>query len=377
MLLTGATGYLGIHVLKELIDRADVPNIWCLVRAGSAEKAERRLKQLLFYYFGQNFNELFGTRLHIVLGDVTQNFSEFLGGITNGQTSAEQKIDTVFNCAAIVKHYSKGTEIEDVNIGGAVNCVKFCVMTGARLVHISTYSTGGLAVNGVPADDVHLTEHKLYFGQCLDNQYVHSKFISERVVLEAIALHGLNAKIVRVGNLAPRSTDGEFQINFQTNSAMGRIRVFKMLGCYPYEMSDVPMEFSPINEVAQSIILLSETPRECCVFHSYNNHSVFFGDVLAELRHIGGAPKQVENDEFVKAMQLAKDDPEKAKRLSSLLAYQDMAHGQITREIEPENDYTTQVLYRLGFHWSTTSWDYVDQFLVAIDGMGYFDDLTS
>ncbi len=377
VLLTGATGYLGIHVLKELIDRADVPNIWCLVRAGNEEKAERRLKQLLFYYFGQNFNELFGTRLHIVLGDVTQNFSEFLGGITNGQTSAEQKIDTVFNCAAIVKHYSKGTEIEDVNIGGAVNCVKFCVMTGARLVHISTYSTGGLAVNGVPADDVHLTEHKLYFGQCLDNQYVHSKFISERVVLEAIALHGLNAKIVRVGNLAPRSTDGEFQINFQTNSAMGRIRVFKMLGCYPYEMSDVPMEFSPINEVAQSIILLSETPRECCVFHSYNNHSVFFGDVLAELRHIGGAPKQVENDEFVKAMQLAKDDPEKAKRLSSLLAYQDMAHGQITREIEPENDYTTQVLYRLGFHWSTTSWDYVDQFLVAIDGMGYFDDLTS
>ena len=66
-------------------------------------------------------------------------------------------------------------------------------MTGARLVHISTYSTGGLSVNGVPADDVHLTEHKLYFGQCLDNQYVHSKFISERVVLEAVALHGLNA----------------------------------------------------------------------------------------------------------------------------------------------------------------------------------------
>jgi len=32
------------------------------------------------------------------------------------------------------------------------------------------------------------------------------------------------------------------------------------------------------------------------------------------------------------------------------------------------------VLYRLGFRWSATSWDYVDQFLTAIDGMGYFDE---
>ena len=283
-------------------------------------------------------------------------------------------IDTVFNCAAVVKHFSKGTEIEDVNIGGAVNCVKFCVMTGARLVHVSTYSTGGLSVNGKPDPTEPFTEQRLYFGQYLDNQYIHSKFVADRVILEAVAIHGLNAKVMRVGNLAPRSTDGEFQINFQTNAAMGRIRVFKMLGCYPFEMSDEPMEFSPINEVARSIVLLSETPRECCVFHPYNNHSVFFGDVLAELSKIGGAPRQVEGEAFLQAMEQAKEDPEKAKRLSSLLAYQDMAHGQKSVFIPAKNDYTTQVLYRLGFRWSATSWDYVDQFLTAIDGMGYFDE---
>jgi len=51
-----------------------------------------------------------------------------------------------------------------------------------------------------------------------------------------------------------------------------------------------------------------------------------------------------------------------------------LAHGQKAFEIQPENNYTTQVLYRLDFRWSTTSWDYIDQFLVAIDGMGYFDE---
>ena len=363
VLLTGSTGYLGIHILKELIDREDVPAIWCMVRAENEQKAERRLKQLLFYYFGRSYQELFGTRLHIALGDVTR------------EINIEGQVDTVFNCAAVVKHFSKGTEIEDVNIGGAVNCVKFCVMTGARLIHVSTYSTAGLSVDGVPAKGTVQTEQNLYFGQYMDNQYIHSKFISERVVLEGVALHGLNGKVMRVGNLAPRSTDGEFQINFQTNSAMGRIRVFKMLGCYPYEMSDEPMEFSPINEVARSIVLLSETPRECTLFHPYNNHSVHFGDVLSELSKIGEAPQQVEVADFNQAMNEAKDDAEKAKLLASLLAYQDMAHGQESFMIPTVNSYTTQVLYRLGFRWSTTSWDYVDQFLVAIDGMGYFDEI--
>ena len=362
VLLTGATGYLGIHVLKELIDRDDVPVIWCLVRAENEEKATNRLKQLLYYYYAKNYKDLFGNRLRIAIGDVTQ------------EINIDGQVNTVFNCAAVVKHFSKGTEIEDVNIGGAVNCVKFCLKTGARLVHVSTYSTAGMSVNGVPSHDTIQTEQELYYGQYMENQYVHSKFISERVVLEAVAIHGLNGKVMRVGNLAPRSTDGEFQINFKTNSAMGRIRVFKMLGCYPYEMTDEPMEFSPINEVAKAIVMLSETPQSCCLFHPFNNHSVFFGDVLAELSQIGSAPHQVEAGAFNEALEAAKQDSEKAKQLSSLIAYQDMAHGQKAVMIPTNNQYTTQVLYRLGFRWSATSWDYVSQFLKTIDGFGYFDE---
>ena len=361
VLLTGATGFLGIHVLKELIDREDVPVIWCMVRAETKEKAERRLKGMLYYYFSNNYKELFGNRLRVINGDVTQ------------EIKVDGKVDTVFNCAAVVKHFSKGTEIEDVNVGGAAHCVRFCLLNNAKLIHVSTYSTGGMSINGMPPENTVYTEQKLYFGQNLGNQYSHSKFISERVVLDAIALHKLNAKVMRVGNLAPRSTDGEFQINFQTNSAMGRIRVYQMLGCYPYDITDSPMEFSPINETAKAIVLLSQTPQECCLFHPYNNHYVHFGDVLAELSQVGQSPRQVETEAFNEAMETAKQDPEKAKRLSSLIAYQDMAHGQKTVLIPADNQYTTQVLYRLGFRWSSTSWDYVDQMLKALNGFGYFE----
>ena len=154
---------------------------------------------------------------------------------------------------------------------------------------------------------------------------------------------------------------------------MGRVRLYKVLGCYPYEQTDQPMEFSPINEVAHAIVLLSETPRECCLFHPFNNHSVLFGDVLSGLHLLGDEPHQVEATEFQNTLELIKEDPEKARFLQSVLAYQDMAHGQQAVPIATANSYTTQVLYRLGFRWSPTSWDYVFRFLAAIDGLGYFE----
>ena len=358
VLLTGATGFLGIHILRELID-SDADNIYCLVRGKSTEAAEGRLRTLMFYYFSDAFKNQFGKRLHIVLGDVTSDFGDGL------------KVDTVFNCAAIVKHFSEGTEIEDVNIGGAQRCVDYCVRTGAKLIHVSTASTRGLWAGEAKTDI--FTEQRLYMGQYLGNKYIYSKFMAERLILDAVANKGLNAKIMRVGNLAARSTDGEFQANFATNSFMGRIKVYNMLGCCPYSMRNKQVEFSPINEVAHAIVQLSGTPRECTVFHPYNIHGQFLGDVLMGLLSVGDGVRFVEQEEFEQAMERAKEDPQMAKQMSSLLAYQDMAHGQKTTDVKRDNDYTTQVLYRLGFVWSPTSWDYVERMLTAIGSLGFFD----
>ena len=208
--------------------------------------------------------------------------------------------------------------------------------------------------------------------------------MAERLILDAVAKHNLSAKIMRVGNLAARSTDGEFQANFSTNSFMGRIKVYNMLGCCPYAMRNKRVEFSPINEVAAAILLLATTPKACCVFHPYNIHTQFLGDVLQGLTNVGEKLKTgnqganmgvrfVEQEEFSAVMEEAKSDPQKARQMSSLLAYQDMAHGQKTTDVARDNDYTTQVLYRLGFAWSPTSWDYVERMLTAIGGFGFFE----
>ena len=73
-------------------------------------------------------------------------------------------------------------------------------------------------LKNVPGPEVRLSEQDLYIGQNIDaNKYVYSKFKVEELVLDAIAHHELNAKIMRVGNLSARQKDGEFQINFNSS----------------------------------------------------------------------------------------------------------------------------------------------------------------
>ena len=69
----------------------------------------------------------------------------------------------------------------------------------------------------------------------------------------------------------------------------------------------------------------------------------------------------------------AQHDPQKSAQMASLLAYKDMAHGQKAAMVDRQNAYTSLVLHRLGFYWSTTSWDYDQQMLQAIAAFGFFE----
>jgi amino acid adenylation domain-containing protein len=366
VLLTGASGYLGIHILHELLKEADSDRqIYCLVRHGrEGLSSEERLKNLLFYYFEDSYSHLFGTRLHVIDGDVT---SEEIFSSVEG-------VDTVINCAAVVKHFSDGTEIEDINIGGLQNCVNYCLRTGAQLVQTSTFSVSGQSVNGRPDPTTNYTEQMLYFGQLLSSKYTRSKFLAERILLEAVAEKGLTGKIVRLGNLAPRVADGEFQINFGSNSAMGRLHVFQLLGACSYTQAMSQMEFSPIDEVAQAILLLAATPKECVVFHPFNNHMQLMGDVVREMAStLKSDIVEVEEEEFQQRVQEAGQDPEKARILQSMLAYKTTGKDVILG-FQKHNPYTCNVLARLGFHWNATSWDYVNRFIQAIASLDFFED---
>ncbi|MBE6003841.1 MAG: hypothetical protein E7232_07130 [Lachnospiraceae bacterium] len=81
-------------------------------------------------------------------------------------------------------------------------------------------------------------------------------------------------------------------------------------------------------------------------------------------------------DEFIRKtaedFREAARNPGKAAPLTSLMAY-DVGKGERERVMLPMNrEYTLQVLYRLGFIWPTTSWDYLKRFLQVLNGLEFF-----
>ena len=363
ILLTGATGFLGIHILKELLENVK-GNIYCLVRSKGNLSSEDRLKSLLYYYFSNNYEELFNEKLHVIDGDIT-NYTDF-------EKLISYDIDTIFNCAANVKHFSSGTDIEDINLGGVINGLKFARIKNAKYVQVSTYSVAGESINNFPPEDHLFNERDLFIGQSIDNQYIKSKFLAERAVLEAAVEDDLTVKIMRVGNLMARSKDGEFQINFVSNGFVNQIKAFVTIGKIPYSMLSDADELSPIDVVAESIVQLSKTPKECVVFHPYQHHTICFGDIIDIIKPLGLEIDPVEEDEYEKYLNEVLNDAERQEGVSGL--FTSIGSGKFKKVwIEAENEYTIQVLYRLGVKWPIISQEYIYKFIGYLNDLAFFN----
>jgi Putative dehydrogenase domain of multifunctional non-ribosomal peptide synthetases and related enzymes len=365
ILLTGATGFMGVHLLAAFL-RQEKGRAYCIVRKGHGMEAAKRLRNSMFYYFENDILELVDKRVTVVDGDVT-NYETF-------RTLENESIDTVFNCAANVKHFSSGTDIEDINVGGVVNCIRFCEKRNARLIHFSTISVGGGQIVSNPSEMRILDEQTLYFGQQLNNQYISSKMLAERMLLEAIADSRVDGKIIRVGTLAPRDSDGEFQINYRSNSFIGRLRAYWMLKAFPYSGMESVVRMGPIDTSVDAFLRLARTPKDCTLFNAINSNSTPIINIIRGMKKIGMEIRLVENDEFKAILQEAEQDPEKVKILQSLLAYQNVRIAKAARLVEASCEYTTQVLAREGFFWNMTDGDYIERFIKSLETLDFFDE---
>ena len=179
-------------------------------------------------------------------------------------------------------------------------------------------------------------------------------------------------QIMRVGNLMARNKDGEFQINAKTNSFLGRLRAYYAIGCFPYSGYHAATELAPIDSTTTAVLQLSSTPDSCRVFHPYNNHYLFMGDIILTMKEIGINIEMVEDDVFQNALSAAMKDPTRAENLTSLVAYQNMAQGRAVAPVAVKNDYTTQALLRMGWCWPETDNEYLRKFLDGLVGLGMF-----
>jgi len=208
-------------------------------------------------------------------------------------------------------------------------------------------------------------------GQFLGNKYIYSKFMAEKAIIESIEKDGLKGKIFRAGNLMSRESDGEFQINFATNSFMRSIRSYVLLGCYPVDDLDAEAEFSPIDMTAKALVTLAGTSDRYTVFNGNNPHCVHMYNVIDVLNRNGMEVRIVGRKEFDERFREMLKDDSVAGDISGLLWYVGN-NGESRRLIASDNRYTVKALYRLGFSWPLIDLGYIERALRSLKEFRFF-----
>jgi NAD(P)-dependent dehydrogenase (short-subunit alcohol dehydrogenase family) len=158
--VTGATGFIGRHLLERLLQREG--DIHVLVREGSRDKLDAIVARL-----GA------GDRIKPVAGDLAE---PMLGVSEADRDALRGKVDHVFHLAAIYDMTADETQNALLNVAGTQHAVDLANDLEAGIFHHAS----SIAVAGTY--DGHFTEDMFDEGQKLPTAYHRTKFESEKVV---------------------------------------------------------------------------------------------------------------------------------------------------------------------------------------------------
>ncbi len=137
VLLTGATGFIGCFLLRDLLQQHADLVVHCVVRADNTEHGFERLRDTLQH--AEVWDEEFAPRIRVVVGDITE--------IRFGLSEADfadlcQRIDAVYHFAAEISLATSYTAIRKLNTFSIRNVLELCLRT--RFKHLFYASTMGV-----------------------------------------------------------------------------------------------------------------------------------------------------------------------------------------------------------------------------------------
>ncbi len=364
VLLTGVTGFLGAHILHELIDKHD-SFVYCLMRDTKHIACQQKLTDNLNYYFGPNITKTILNRVKIIQGDISL---ENLGIKRSDQKELMTNVKTIIHSAALTSHIGRSEIFKQINVQGTHNVIEFCKNTSASMVHISTISVSGSHLANSSRTDTTFSERNYYIGQNFENnEYVKSKFLAEGLVLKAIK-EGLTARIFRVGNLTSRIYDSKYQINPNANAFANRIKGLMTVQSVPFSSLNLTVEMTPVDICAKAILTLCSTSGlYSYVYHVYNPNSVKITNIIDALRAENIPMHTVTDKTYISTI---KELSKKGLYDNISLLVPDSSQGSSRSTIQPVSRETNDQLNRLGFSWPHADLSYIRLFINTLQS-GY------
>lgn len=275
VLLTGATGFLGAFLLRELL-RETGAKIYCLVRGNSLPEAAARLGQIQERY------ELGGIaaspRVIPLRGDLSQ---PFLGMAPDRFEQLSGEIDVIYHNGAAVDFTAAYETLKPANVLGTQEVLRLACWGQPKAVHyVSTVSVFG---EHLPSPPSGFTEEDFPSGnEKLTDGYAQSKWVAERMVRKA-AERGLPVTIHRPSTIIGDSASGVW------NTGDFLCRMIK--GCIELGLApdmDEPLDVVPVDYVSKAIVFLSSHPDLLGkTFHLTNRRAVSAKMLIDQARALG------------------------------------------------------------------------------------------
>lgn len=354
--LTGANGFIGIHILKELLDTTN-SKIYCLVRGADVQSSLARLQKSYKYYFGLSINKYLNRRVFVINGDITKNN---LNLSIESKNMLENNTNTIIHTAAVVKHYGNFEEFKNINIDGTKNLADFALKHNLRFIHLSSISISGNYLLKQDNHDIDFSENNLYIGQhYTENVYVNSKLEAENVIYSYMK-KGLRGKVLRIGIISGRYSDGFFQENISANAFYSRIKSLATLKIVSKSMLTQKLEFTPIDECVRAIVLLSKTTQyDNKIFHLYNHNLISVENVLTVLKRFKISVLALDDEEFKN--QILEYTKSINSDISAIVNDFDTSNLSLNYNftVNIKSDFTQKILNDLGFKWKNINNTYL------------------
>lgn len=297
ILLTGASGFLGAHLLAELLDKSTV-SIDCLVRGTDEPTARERLEAHLRAQ-GAWRGEWAG-RVRVLVGDLAQ---PRLGLSTDDHAALAERVDLVAHAGAAIHFLNRYTALAPVNVGGTRSIIELASRGRPKAVHFVSSLAVHFGRPDLATATVH--EHELPTSDGLRGGYAQSKWVAEQL-LRAAAERGLAMAIYRPARITGHSHTGASS-NLQ-DLLLRLIKACVVLGAYP--QLDLELALVPVDYVSRTIVRLMDRPQTLgrsyniasprpiawrslvgmIVEHGYPMHAMPYEQWRDALRHAGLGP---------------------------------------------------------------------------------------
>ena len=289
VLLTGATGFLGAFLLRELLDRT-AAEVHCLVRAESVEAGRVRLRQTLQTY--SLWHDDLEGRIVPVPGDLGEP-----GLGVSAATSADlaATIDVIYHSGAFVNWIFPYERLKATNVLGTEEILRLATRVRIKPVHyVSSLgvfplfdSSGEVTV--IREDDTLDHDGSLHGG------YLQSKWVADKLMMEARS-RGLPICIYRPGLITGHSETGAWN----TDDVMSRMLKswIELQGAPEFAHDETDM--TPVDYVSKAIVHLSGR-RDAIgkTFHLANHRRVQLGALADWMRDFGYPLRRVPYDSWV------------------------------------------------------------------------------